>query len=147
MQLLDGCIVIGPVRDGAAARALAIVAASLELHRRRLGYGALRERPDLAFDRYNVRTPALAFFSGEVGHNPALVVEAMNTDEQLGVMQAKLERYLDFGVPTALGLDPAQRRILLRTIGGRSDTVTDGALRLPPPLATWEFALNLLWQA
>jgi len=145
VQLLDGCIVIGPQRDEAALHALATLAASLELHRRKLGYGALRERPDLAFDRHNLRTPALAFFTGNVGHSPVLVVEAMNANEQLGVMRAKLERYLDFGVPTALGLDPGTRHVVVRAGNGRSETIERGSLALPPPLAAWEFTAEALW--
>lgn len=145
MQLLDGCIVIGPQRDEAALRAIATLAASLELHRRKLGYGALRERPDLAFDRYNVRTPALAFFTGDVGHAPVLVVEAMNANEQFGVMRAKLERYLDFGVPTALGLDPGTRHVLIRSGSGRCETIDSGPLGLPSPLTAWEFRAEVLW--
>jgi hypothetical protein len=145
VQLLDGCIVIGPQRDDSALRAIATLAASLELHRRKLGYGALRERPDLVFDRYNVRTPALAFFAGDVGHSPVLVVEAMNANEQVGVMRAKLDRYLDFGVPTALGLDPATRCILIRSGSGRSENIESGPLSLPSPLGTWEFSAEVLW--
>ncbi len=145
VQLVDGCIVIGPQRDEAALHAIAILAASLELHRRKLGYGAVRERPDLAFDAFNVRTPALAFFTGDVGHAPVLVAEAMNRHEQAGLLRAKLDRYLEFGVPTALGLDSATHRIFVRMQDGSSETIESGVVQLPPPFDAWELTAEALW--